>query len=37
MLSFTKSEVKLDGEKADTKDNNYQNIQVKLQNQNLTD
>ena len=30
MLSFTKSEVKLDGEKADTKDNNYQNIQVKL-------
>ena len=30
VLSFTKSEVKLDGEKADTKDNNYQNVQVKL-------
>ena len=30
LFSFTKSEVKLDGEKADTKDNNYQNIQVKL-------
>ena len=27
MLSFTKSEVKLDGEKA-TKDNNYQKSQV---------
>ena len=30
LFSFTKSEVKLDGEKADTKDNNYQNVQVKL-------
>ena len=29
LLSFTKSEVKLDGEKADTRDNSYLKSQVR--------